>query len=205
MFISFAHLGTKKNAWRALSHLRKSSLSREILFLGLFGLSWLFTTLENVIWLHSMPEWTAITAILGIGLIYNMSQVYRFPAAPGWNTWRTNAGFMISALLLGISVMAPLLGYESSVTGIQVSADHWTAIDGSLLILLLAQSIIMHKPSFSTRLLFLRIGLILVGMMISAITLLPSASSLHSTHTLLFLIIASEEGLGRWLFYRSRA
>ena len=32
MLASFAHLGTKRNAWRALSHLRKSSLSREIYF-----------------------------------------------------------------------------------------------------------------------------------------------------------------------------
>jgi anaerobic dimethyl sulfoxide reductase subunit B (iron-sulfur subunit) len=204
MFASFGHLGTKKNAWRALTHVRKSSLSREILFLGLFGLSWLFTTLESTIWHRSMFEWMAITAILGVGLIYNMSQVYRIPAAPGWNTWRTTTGFMISALLLGISVVAPLLAYESSVTGIQVPASQWTAIGGSLLILLLAQLIIMHEPSFSTSLPFLRVGLILVGMTVSAITLLPSASSLPSTHTLLFIIIASEEALGRWLFYRSR-
>ena len=204
MFASFAHLGTKKNAWRALAHLRKSSLSREILFLGFFGLSWLFTTLGNIIWHRSIFESMAITAILGIGLIYNMSQVYRFPAAPGWNTWRTNASFIISALLLGTSAMAALLAYESGVTGIHISSTQWITIGRSIIAMLLAQWGVMHKPSFSTSLPFFRIGLILVGMTVGVIALLPSASPPSSTHALLFLIIASEESLGRWLFYRSR-
>jgi DMSO reductase anchor subunit len=203
MLASFAHLGTKKNAWRALSHLRKSSLSREILLLSLFALSWLFTTLESTILHHSMFELTAITAILGMGLIYNMAQVYRFPAAPGWNTWRTNAGFMISALVLGVSAMAALLAYESNVTGIQVPAGQGMMIGASIMVMLLAQLGIMPKQSFSTSLLFFRIGLILVGMTFSVIALFLSASPAYSTHTLLFLIIASEEALGRWLFYRS--
>lgn len=204
MLASFAHLGTKKNAWRALSHLRKSSLSREILLLSLFALSWLFTTLESTILHHSMFELTAITAILGMGLIYNMAQVYRFPAAPGWNTWRTNAGFMISALVLGVSAMAALLAGESNVTGIQVPAGQGMMIGASIMVMLLAQLGIMPKQSFSTSLLFFRIGLILVGMTFSVIALFLSASPAYSTHTLLFLIIASEEALGRWLFYRSR-
>ena len=143
-----------------------------------------------------MLEWTAITAILGIGLIYNMSQVYRIPAAPGWNTWRTNVGFMISALLLGISVMAPLLAYESSMTGIEMPASQWMAIGGSLLVLLFAQLIIMHKSSFSIRLSFIRIGLIFLGMMMSVIALLPSNLDVNWIHSLIFLIIASEEVSG---------
>jgi anaerobic dimethyl sulfoxide reductase subunit B (iron-sulfur subunit) len=40
-FFSFAHLGAKRNAWRAPFHLKKSWLSREILFVGLFGIGWL--------------------------------------------------------------------------------------------------------------------------------------------------------------------
>jgi DMSO reductase anchor subunit/ferredoxin len=204
MVASFAHLGTKKNAWRALAHLRKSSLSREILFLGLFGLSWSFTSLVSLIWHRSPFELASITAILGIGLIYNMSQVYRFPAAPAWNTWRTNVGFMASALLLGMSAMAPLLAYESSLTGIHIPSNLWIIIDVSILILLLVQLALRYEPSLSIGLPFLRIGLILVGMTVSLVALLSAAASLHPTYTILFLIIASEESLGRWLFYRSR-
>src|SRR3990170_657791 len=37
---SFFHLGTPKNAWRTLNHLRKSWLSREILFTSGFAGSW---------------------------------------------------------------------------------------------------------------------------------------------------------------------
>ena len=205
MLASFAHLGTKKNAWRAVSHWRKSSLSREILFLGLFGLCWLFTTLVTAIWHNSPFELAGITAILGIGLIYNMSQVYRFPAAPGWNTWRTNVGFMLSALLLGMSAMAPLLAHQSSLTGIHVPSGQWIMIDVSILVMLLAQLILLYKPAISFDPPLIRIGLILVGMTVSLVGLLGSSSLLYSTHIVLFLIIANEEALGRWLFYRSRA
>ena len=202
---AFAHLGTKKNAWRALAHLRKSSLSREILFLGLFGLSWFFTSLVTLIWHRNPFELASITVILGIGLIYNMSQVYRFPAAQGWNTWRTNVGFMVSALLLGLSAMAPLLAYESSLTGIRIPSGQWILVDLSLLMMLLAQWILLYKPGLSADLPLLRIGLILVGMTVSLIGSLGSSSLLYSTHFVLFLVIVSEEALGRWLFYRSRA
>src|SRR5512140_1103650 len=108
MLASLAHLGRKQRAWRALGNIRKSWLSREILFTGLFGAGWLFTILERVLWQRSTVEWIALTATFGIGLVYSMSKVYRLPAIPAWNTPRTNLVFMVSALLLGQSVMATL-------------------------------------------------------------------------------------------------
>ena len=48
LLVSFAHLGTKRNAWHVLTNLRRSWLSREILFAGLFGLGWLITAYEEV-------------------------------------------------------------------------------------------------------------------------------------------------------------
>ncbi len=41
--ISFLHLGRKPNAWRAVMHIKKSWLSREILMAGLFMVAWLLT------------------------------------------------------------------------------------------------------------------------------------------------------------------
>ena len=204
MLASFAHLGRKKNAWRALTRLRKSSLSREILFAGLFGLGWLFTVLEMILWRRNSFEGLAVTAILGMGLIHNMSQVYRFPAAPGWNTWRTNVGFMISALLLGNSIMASVLAYEARVGGGQLPFGQWLPICSGILILLFTQFVLMRKQSSHPLGHNIRIVLMLGAMELIVVSLLPFEWDRIWIIALIFLMILAEEGLGRWLFYESR-
>jgi DMSO reductase anchor subunit len=149
-------------------------------------------------------EWTAITAILGIGLIYNMSQVYRFRAAPGWNTWRTNAGFIVSTLLLGISVMAPVLAYESNFTGIKLPSTQWSSIYGSVLILLLVQLTLTPKPYFMNQLTVARNGLLVLGIAAIAASLLIPIVQLSVISIPIFLSVFSEEVVGRWIFYASR-
>jgi anaerobic dimethyl sulfoxide reductase subunit B len=199
MLASLAHLGTKRKALFALRNLRRSWLSREVLFTGLFGIGWLFTTLTSLIWQRSTIAWMALTAAVGFGLIYSMAQVYRLRAVPAWNTWRTNAGFMVSALLLGQTVMATLLPYVSKATGNQS-----IAIGSIVLVLLLAQLAIMYKQNFQDLLKNVRIGLILVGVIVAVIWLLLSNSDVTWLNLLLTLIVLMEEGIGRWLFYRSR-
>jgi anaerobic dimethyl sulfoxide reductase subunit B (iron-sulfur subunit) len=203
LLVSFAHLGTKRNSWRVLAHLRRSWLSKEVLFAGLFGLGWLSTTLISVTRPQVTFEAAALTSILGIGLVYSMSQVYRIPAAPGWNTWRTNASFLVSALLLGVSIMSPVLLYESKLTGIHVSQFRWWVVSGSLLILLLMQLTLMQAHSSDHQYHNLRVGLILCGVMLTVAGILQSAD-LDWLSPLVFLVVAGEEVLGRWLFYRSR-
>jgi DMSO reductase iron-sulfur subunit len=204
MLASFAHLGNKKNAGRALTNLRKSWLSKEILFAVSFGLGWLLTLLETMIWHSNSFELLGITAILGIGLIYSMSQVYRFPAAPGWNTWRTNAGFMISALLLGHSLMGPILAYEARMSGIQTSSGQWVIIGGIIFILLVAQLALTYKRASQDLSHKIRIGLIFVGIALTAASILPFKLNIFWMSAFVFLIVLSEEILGRWSFYRSR-
>jgi anaerobic dimethyl sulfoxide reductase subunit B (iron-sulfur subunit) len=203
MLASFAHLGRQKNAWRALSRWRKSSLSREVLFAGLFGWGCLFTVLEIVLWQRSTFEGMAVPAIFGIGFIYNMAQVYRFPAAPGWNTWRTDAGFMVSALLLGLVVMSLVFAYESTITAHQVSSDQWIMIGSIMIISLLTQLALMRKGSADSPFQAIRVGLIIVGIALIATGFLFTGLALWLS-ILVFLIVLAEEGLGRWLFYRSR-
>jgi anaerobic dimethyl sulfoxide reductase subunit B (iron-sulfur subunit) len=94
MIASFAHLGSKKNAWRAVTHLRKSWISREILFALLFGSAWLATTLLSMFTQRLPILLAALAALLGLELVHSMSQVYRLRAVAAWNTWRTNAGFL---------------------------------------------------------------------------------------------------------------
>jgi anaerobic dimethyl sulfoxide reductase subunit B (iron-sulfur subunit) len=203
MLASFAHLGTKKNAWRVLQNFRKSSLSREILFTGLFGVSWLFTTIENAIRHRNSFEWTATTAVLGIGLIHNMSQVYRFPAARSWNTWRTNAGFLLSALLLGISSMTSLLAFEANLSGIQIPSAAWTWLGGSTALLLAAQWAVTRKPSAHNPLHAARTALMGSGILVSVLTSIPNFHGLWIM-ALLFLLVATEEAIGRWSFYEAQ-
>ena len=203
MLASFAHLGTKKNAWRVLTHLRRSWLSREILFAGLFGLGWLVNIYEEVVLHQSIYELTVITAIFGIGLVYSMSQVYRIPAAPGWNTWRTNASFMISALLLGVSVIFPVVVYGTNMLNAQIDSVLWMVINNSILAFLLIQLALMHIHSSESLYRNIRIGLIILGTGVTIVNALKLSSNVWLS-VLIFLIIAMEEILGRWLFYKSR-
>lgn len=186
LLASFAHLGTKRNAWRVLSHLSHSWLSREILFAGLFGLGWLSTTLLSATRHPVTFEAATITTILGIGLVYSMGQVYRIPAAPGWNSWRTNAGFIVSALVLGFSVMLPVL---PNVSG-------WARGQWSVLILLLVQLALLQRRNH------IRIWLILMAGAAALSGLFLPAWMMLGIIT--FLLIALEEGVGRWQFYQSR-
>ena len=203
--LSFAHLGKKKNAWRVLGHLSRSWLSREILFTGLFGMGWLITTVESVIWRRNTIEWMGISAALGLGLVYSMAQVYRLRSVPSWNTWQTNLGFLVSALLLGQSAMAGMLLYESKITGLQIPSVQWMLIGGILLLLLLIQLLLIGKrfphPVFHP----IRIGLIFVGLALVIVDFILFGSHLLWLSILIFLIIALEEGVGRWLFYQSRS
>jgi DMSO reductase anchor subunit len=203
MLASLAHLGTKRNAWRVFANLRRSSLSKEVFFTGLFGMGVLFALIQVVLLHEDAFPSTAFAAIAGLGLVYNMAQVYRLPAAPGWNTWQTNAGFFISALLLGISVMKPILGYESIMNGIQIPAAQQMNLCLLVVALLSAQWLLMRGQVSESPFHQTRKGLILFGIGITVASLFLPLNFLRAG-MLLLVIVLSEEILGRWLFYRSR-
>jgi len=201
MLASFAHLGTKKNAWRMLAHLKKSWLSKEILFTLLFGAGWLYTTWEVLFLYRMTPESAGITATLGLGLVYSMAQVYRLATAPNWNTWRTNVGFIVSAFLLGLSLMASLMVAEASFTGIQLSALQAGTAEGGIMLLLLIQLSLRKEPFSNPLLDKVRVGLTLAGVTLSLVAVTSQAVWIIP---FIFLTVLLEEGLGRWLFYQSR-
>ena len=177
---SFVHLGAKRNAWRAPFHLKKSWLSREILFVGLFGIGWLVGFV--------LPEMKWITSLLGVGLIYSMARVYQLRTMPEWNTWRTMVGFFITALLLGQLLMMNLL---------QVA--EWEIVAA----LLAAELglILSAKPKAQWTVNRLRVGLI-AGAMLGAGILLAVPNPLGMWINLpLLLMVLMEEIIGRRLFY----
>lgn len=179
-FFSFAHLGAKHNAWRAPFHLKKSWLSREILFFGLFGAGWLMGFV--------LPEVKWITSLLGIGLIYSMAKVYHLRPMPAWNTWRTMAGFFITSALLGQSLMMNLL-----------PGTGWGII-AALLALELALAL-SAKPKAEGASVNLRVGLGIAAMLGAGMLSLASNPLGVWISPVLFLLILIEEVIGRVLFY----
>ena len=178
-FFSFAHLGAKRNAWRAPFHLKKSWLSREILLFGLFGAGWLVGFV--------LPEMKWVTSLIGVGLIFSMAQVYRLHTMPAWDTWRTMAGFFITSALLGQAVMINLLGAKSG--------DFATQAIMLLLALELAVNL-SAKPKAKGPVANLRAGLGAAGILSLASN--PPGAWISPV---LFLLILIEEIIGRVQFY----
>jgi anaerobic dimethyl sulfoxide reductase subunit B len=203
MLISFTHLGTKRNAWRALTHLRKSWLSREILFAGLFGTGWLVATLTGVNHPPVPSPLLWLTALLAFAFIHSMSQVYRLSTAPAWDTWRTDVSFLLSTLLLGLLVMVCVLAFESQLTGIPISAGQWGRIGLITLVLLTVRLALVSVRSSYKAVTRLQVGLILAGLLGTAIFFIPRLAGFW-TSLPVFLFVLTEEGVGRWLFYQSR-
>ena len=132
--ISVFHLGRPAYAWRALKMWRRSWLSREVLFFGLFfgtltaftAGSWLMalpqslTTAIGVPWLHqlqTLPH-TALTlnllgwvaAFFGVAGTISSAFIYLVPARPSWNMVHTPIDFVLSGALIG-STLPLTLGW----------------------------------------------------------------------------------------------
>ncbi|MBN1452980.1 MAG: dimethylsulfoxide reductase subunit B [Anaerolineales bacterium] len=188
--VSFLHLGTKKNAWRAVMHLQKSWFSREILMLGLFGGSWLVSLARPG--MGKLPF-----ALCGIGLVYSMAQVYRLRSVPAWDTNRTLLAFVISTILLGglglevvdVCVAVPEVGEPHTALVVAI---------GLIVALLLALAERNHAYKKAGRLRLGLIGLGLIGVLGIYFTPDPVGRWIAIP---VFLIILAEEAIGRWLFY----
>jgi anaerobic dimethyl sulfoxide reductase subunit B (iron-sulfur subunit) len=195
MIASFAHLGTKRNAWRALSHLRKSWLSRELLFTLLFAAGWaasLGLTLLHV----EFPPVLWLTALLGVELIHCMSKVYRLHSIPVWDTWRTEARFFLSAALLGTLGMVPVLAW------LHVPVPQAAGV--LAILLLLAQAVIERNQTLFAATRRLELELILLGMIAcAAVFFIPGWLGVFSSAALLLIVLAGQ-AVGRWSFYRAR-
>jgi len=194
---SFFHLGLKRNAWRVLANLRKSWLSKEILFLGFFSaawLSWIVTQTSFLGWLASFT---------GFGFIYSMWNVYRLRSMPVWNRHKTLFAFLISAILLGHWVLVPVMLIQSRLLGIHIPGVYigWIAFL-SIPFLVGEIVIFLQDYRFKTNILGkLRFGLIILvsGSMI-VIAFTPESIWVW-LGIALFIGLFVEELIGRWSFY----
>lgn len=112
MLASLFHLGNPTNAYRAVTNLGTSWLSREILFLVLFLIiGGLFAVMQwrkiGSFAVRNVLAWLA--AIVGVGLVYSMANLYMIETQPAWNMLATPVGFAVTTLLLGLLAIGTAL------------------------------------------------------------------------------------------------
>jgi anaerobic dimethyl sulfoxide reductase subunit C (anchor subunit) len=108
MLASLLHLGSPFSAYKAVTNLSTSWLSREILFGVLFLIfGALYALMQwrkiGTVALRNVIAW--IAALVGVGLVYNMSRVYMLYSQPAWNSPVTPISFFVTTLLLGALAM----------------------------------------------------------------------------------------------------
>lgn len=105
---SLLHLGSPLGAPRAITNFANSWLSREITLGVVFAtLGGLFAIMQwrkiSTFAVRNIVAWAA--ALVGLGLVYSMANVYMIPAQPSWNTLATPITFFATTLLLGVLAM----------------------------------------------------------------------------------------------------
>lgn len=111
--VSLAHLGTPRNAWRAMARPQTSWLSREIILLMIFGELWALWMTASALGMDLDTFWSLPTAAAGAVLVYAMSRVYRLPTVPAWDTPLTPTAFFLTAGSLGGLAAALLMALGS--------------------------------------------------------------------------------------------
>ena len=107
---STTHLANVMHAPFTLTQVGTAWLSREIASVSFFGLLVLLRVF-NV----GGNKLNPVIALVGLATVYVVSQVYRVPAVPFWNTVGTELGFYGSALALGGAVLVVFLHGSSEV------------------------------------------------------------------------------------------
>jgi anaerobic dimethyl sulfoxide reductase subunit C len=105
---SLIHLGNPFHAYRAVTNLGSSWLSREIFFGVVFAvLAFVFAFLQwrkiGSLVLRNVVGWLA--ALDGLVLVFSMANVYMLPTQPAWNSWATPVSFFATTFLLGTMAM----------------------------------------------------------------------------------------------------
>ncbi len=105
---SLLHLGNPINAYKAVTNVGSSWLSREILFGALFAVSGaVYAAMQYRKIATAMGRMLValITAVIGIVFVFSMSNVYMLPTRPSWNLVTTPLSFFTTTLLLGVLAM----------------------------------------------------------------------------------------------------
>ncbi len=106
------HLSRPFHSFLAVLNFHSSWLSREIVFTLLFSVTlgcllWLHWFASGNVWVISVFGWLAI--LLGIVMIYCMSQIYLLPTQTAWNSPVTILSFYVTMFILGSIALPAIL------------------------------------------------------------------------------------------------
>ncbi|MFP4025154.1 MAG: dimethyl sulfoxide reductase anchor subunit family protein [Thiohalospira sp.] len=107
LIVSFLHLSAPLSSYFALSNLKQSWLSREILMVSAYAAFIIFVALfEWKIKNKSLRKpLLFISGMLGLAMVYSMGKLYMIETVPVWNTPETLIVFYINTIVLGLSFM----------------------------------------------------------------------------------------------------
>lgn len=120
LILSFLHLNNPVNAIYAVSNLKTSWLSREILFVSLFLFCLIFVNLISYFknpGIRFYRMLILITSIIGVVMVYSMSMLYIIPTVPPWNNISTLIAFFATAFILGAVFVMNLSKIQDITTG----------------------------------------------------------------------------------------
>lgn len=211
---SLEHLSDPTVSFYTITNLKTSWLSREILFVGLFGAGLL-------LWLITLNAWARrLAAILGLAFVYVMSRVYIIPTVPFWDSLLTYWVFLASSLLLGatlllfIDALAARNDAEKKMALLLGWYPVFIVLAFMLQMLAIPLQLLLAQSSFSTNLLAWHLTLLLFGAALGPLLLvrnfvreaLPTACQicpcpLWIRAGIILLLIVAGEVCGRVLFY----
>ncbi len=133
LVVSMFHMNDISHTLNVMRNWQSSWLSREILFgVGFAVFGFLFAIMQ---WLRIAPARVrqvvaAVTALLGIGLVWAMAQVYySVRAVPAWHTWIVPFQFFCTAIILGSLAVGCALMITSVVRLRTPGADTATTVE----------------------------------------------------------------------------
>lgn len=215
LLASFFHLGSPQRAYRALTNLRTSWLSREILFTLAFAVTGgVYAALE---WSQADAEpWQTgmswLIIVSGLTMVYCMARVYRLRTAPVWNKAFTPLSFYLTALLTGGLLVGCILPWTPNYSG-SINQDyliwgylHWLAFSAGawigieILIIFLGSTPLERKLWIRLALLLLSAGCMVV--FLEQPFLFQGQAAVY--FLLAFVLVLASELFGRVMFYQLR-
>ncbi|SER67206.1 dimethyl sulfoxide reductase anchor subunit family protein [Corynebacterium cystitidis] len=110
--LAFFHLGNPLNAPNVIRNIGSSGLTQELVAGCVFaGLGFLFAASQFFDWftVRVRAGIAVLTALVGLGFIYTMANLYMLPTIPAWNRWTTPASFYLSGAVTGLLAIAVAL------------------------------------------------------------------------------------------------
>lgn len=216
--VSLAHLGRPGRAPSALFNLRRSWLSREILFEAAFSALVLVLAVLRYQGRETAPSFRALVfaaAAAGLLFLHSMSRLYMLRTVPAWRGLHTPLSFFASALLLGplgvLAVRGILFDFPGSLHAFERAAV-LASLAAVLLILLTVLFFTPRAGVFGAKTETLRdlpvlrmyppLGFRLLYLGATLLFIFLFQRSQNSGYILLAFVCAGvSEGLGRYLFY----